>query len=296
MSSESGGELISIGEVTIPFYDDNLIVQLGEDGEIYVALRPIVEAMGLSWGSQLNRIKRDAVLSKKMRALSVFITNTQVEETGQHREIICLPKQYISGFLFGISAGRIKDPKLQAKVIQFQEEAHLILDAAFTGDAESAMEAMRQRYLRQGYDEAWIKQRQITIETRHQLTDEWKSRGVKGGKYGILTAVIHRGAFDLNPSDHRRLKGVEKGEVRDHMTGLELAFINVAEQATIANIQVEDAQGYEENYDAAEKGGRSAGVARRAFEQEHGRKVISDQSYLEQRKQLQSGQGDDADE
>ena len=80
------------------------------------------------------------------------------------------------------------------------------------------------------------------------------------------------------------------------MTGLELAFINVAEQATIANIQVEDAQGYEENYDAAEKGGRSAGVARRAFEQEHGRKVISDQSYLEQRKQLQSGQGDDADE
>jgi hypothetical protein len=40
---------------------------------------------------------------------------------------------------------------------------------------------------------------------------------------------------------------------------LELAFINVAEQATIANTQVQDAQGYEENYDAAEKGGRSAG-------------------------------------
>lgn len=296
MSSESGGELISIGEITIPFYDDNLIVQLGEDGEIYVALRPIVEAMGLSWGSQLNRIKRDAVLSKKMRTLSVFITNTQVEETGQHREVVCLPKQYISGFLFGISAGRIKDPKLRAKVVQFQEEAHLFLDAAFTGDAESAIEALRQKYLRQGYDEAWIKQRQITIETRNQLTDEWKSRGVQHGQYGILTAVIHRGAFDMNPSDHRRLKGVEKGEVRDHMTGLELAFINVAEQATIANTQSDDAQGYQENYAAAEKGGRSAGVARRAFEKEHGRKVISDQSYLEQRKKLQSGQGDDADE
>ncbi len=44
-------ELVSIGEVTIPFYEDNLIVQLGEDGEIYVVLRPIVEALGLSWGS-----------------------------------------------------------------------------------------------------------------------------------------------------------------------------------------------------------------------------------------------------
>lgn len=113
-----------------------------------------------------------------------------------------------------------------------------------------------------------------------------------GGQYGILTAVIHHGAFDLNPSEHKQLKGVDKGEVRDHMTGLELAFVNVAEQATIANIHNQDAQGYEQNYDAAEKGGRSAGVARLAFEKEHGRQVISQQSYLEQRKRLQSGGGE----
>ena len=295
MSDNSGIELISIGEVTIPFYEDKLIVQLGEDGEIYVAIRPIVESLGLNWSGQLQRIKRDAVLSKHLKTLSVVVTHTEGRDA-QHGQVICLPKQYISGFLFGISAGRIKDPQLRTKVIQFQEEAHLFLDAAFTGDAESALEAMRQKYLRQGYDEAWIKQRQITIETRNQLTDEWKSRGVQGRQYGILTAVIHRGAFEMNPSDHRRYKGVEKGEVRDHMTGLELAFVNVAEQATIANIHSDDAQGYDENYDAAEKGGRSAGVARRAFEEEHGRKVISDQSYLEQRKKLQSGGNDGAEE
>jgi hypothetical protein len=229
MSDNSGIELISIGEVIIPFHEDRLVVQLGEDGEIYVAVRPIVEALGLNWSGQLQRIKRDAVLGKHLRTLSVVVTHTEGREA-QHGQVVCLPKQYLSGFLFGISAGRIKDPKLQAKVIQFQEEAHLFLDAAFTGDAESALEAMRQKYLRQGYDEAWIKQRQITIETRNQLTDEWKSRGVQGRQYGILTAVIHRGAFEMNPSDHRRYKGVEKGEVRDHMTGLELAFVNVAER------------------------------------------------------------------
>lgn len=196
---------------------------------------------------------RDAVLSKKLRTLSVFVTNTQ--GAGQNRDVICLPKQYLSGFLFGINANCIKDTAIRARVLQFQEEAHLFLDAAFTGDAESAMEAMRQKYLCQGYDEAWIKQRQITIETRNQLTDEWKDRGVQGRQYGILTAVIHRGAFGMNPSDHKQLKGVEKGEVREHMTGLELAFTNVAEQATIANVHSEDAQGYDENYDAAEKGG-----------------------------------------
>jgi hypothetical protein len=77
-----------------------------------------------------------------MQTLSVFVTNTQVEEIGQHREVVCLPKQYVSGFLFGITAGRIKDPKLRAKIIQFQEEAHLILDAAFTGDTDLEIRKM----------------------------------------------------------------------------------------------------------------------------------------------------------
>ncbi len=49
--SNNPSDLVSIGEVTIPFYDDILIVQLGEDGEIYVALRLIVKGLGLSWGS-----------------------------------------------------------------------------------------------------------------------------------------------------------------------------------------------------------------------------------------------------
>lgn len=290
MSETNDQELISIGEVTIPFYEDRLIVQLGEDGEIYVALRPIVEALGLDWSGQLQRIKRDPVLSEEITTISVVITPTQMpRERGEGAKYyICLPKQYLSGFLFGINANRVRE-EFRETVIKWQREAHLILDAAFTGDADSAMAAMRQRYLRQGYDEAWIKQRQITIATRNQLTDEWKTRGVAGKQYGILTAVLHRGAFDMNPSEHLRHKGLEKGEVRDHMTGLELAFVNVAEQATIANIQSDEAQGYDENYDAATKGGRAAGVARRAFEQEHGRKVISDESYLEQRKRLQAG-------
>lgn len=297
MSETTDQELISIGEVTIPFYEDRLIVQLGEDGEIYVALRPIVEALGLDWSGQLQRIKRDPVLSEEITTISVVMTPTQMpRERGEGAKYyICLPKQYLSGFLFGINANRVRE-EFRETVIKWQREAHLILDAAFTGDAESAMAAVRQRYLRQGYDEAWIKQRQITIETRNQLTDEWKARGVEGRQYGLLTAVVHRGAFGMTPSEHSAHKGVEKGEVRDHMTGLELAFINVAEQATIANVRVDDAQGYEENIAAADKGGRAAGAAQRAFEQEHGREVISDESYLEQRKRLQSGAAADSDE
>ena len=97
----------------------------------------------------------------------------------------------------------------------------------------------------------------------------------------------------MSPSEHKKLKGVAKGEVRDHMTGLELAIINLAEQGTIAHAQAEDSQGFEENREAATKGGRAAGAARRAFEKEYGRQIISDQSYLEQRKRLESGEETD---
>ena len=84
MSETNDQELISIGEVTIPFYEDRLIVQLGEDGEIYVALRPIVEALGLDWSGQLQRIKRDPVLSEEITTISVVITPTQMPVSYTH--------------------------------------------------------------------------------------------------------------------------------------------------------------------------------------------------------------------
>ena len=156
MIEDNIDKLLSIGQVTVPFYEDNLVVQLGEDGEIYVTLRPIVNALGLNWSGQLQRIKRDFVLSKHLKTLSVVVTHTEGRDE-QHGNVICLPKQYISGFLFGINASRIKDPKIQEAVALYQEQAHLFLDAAFTGNADSAMEAIKLRYLRQGYDEAWIR-------------------------------------------------------------------------------------------------------------------------------------------
>jgi hypothetical protein len=60
--------------------------------------------------------------------------------------------------------------------------------------------------------------------------------------------------------------------------------------STIEEVNEADAQGFEENKKAAQKGGQNAGVARRSFEQASGRPVISDQSYFESRKKLGSGE------
>lgn len=158
------------------------------------------------------------------------------------------------------------------------------------------LEAEREKYRLAGYDEDWINARIGSITTRNQLTDEWKSRGVQGREYGILTNEIHKGTFDdMSVKEHKDLKGVKKGNLRDHMTPLELAFTILGEASTIEEAKQADAKGFDENKKAAKKGGKNAGVARKSFEEASGRPVISSQSYLESRKKLDSGEDPDDD-
>ena len=158
------------------------------------------------------------------------------------------------------------------------------------------LEAEREKYRLAGYDEDWINARIGAITTRNQLTDEWKNRGVQGREYGILTNEIHKGTFDnMSVKDHKELKGVQKGNLRDHMTPLELAFTILGEASTTEEAKLADAKGFEENKKAAQKGGKNAGVARKSFEEASGRPVISNQSYLESRRKLEAGEDPDDD-
>ena len=57
---------------TVDFYGDPITGALvpitGDEPRIYVPIRPICEALGLSWGSQRNRLYRDEVLREAVRA------------------------------------------------------------------------------------------------------------------------------------------------------------------------------------------------------------------------------------
>lgn len=149
-----------------------------------------------------------------------------------------------------------------------------------------SLEAEREKYRRLGYDEEWINARIGSISVRNELTDEWENRGIEGREYGILTNTIHKGAFDVGTKQHKDLKGVDKGNLRDHMTPTELAISILGEAGTTEIIREENAQGYRENLDAAHRGGQAAGAARKAFEETSGKKVVSNKSYIEERKRL----------
>jgi hypothetical protein len=159
---------------------------------------------------------------------------------------------------------------------------------------ELAAERLRQIYKVKGYSDEWIERRLQSIVTRNELTDEWQNRGVEAGReVAILTAEIAKATFGLTPAEHKKLKQLKRENLRDHMTGLELAFTILGEAATTEITRREDAQGFNQNQTAARKGGRIAGNARRELEAETGKPVVSATNYLErpqaEQEQLPSG-------
>lgn len=154
---------------------------------------------------------------------------------------------------------------------------------------EIAAERARQYYRDLGYDEKWIEIRLQTIAVRGQLTDEWKARGVQEGlEYAILTAEISRATFGLVPAEHKELKGLKRENLRDHMTNLELIFTMLGEEGTKREAIDDDAQGFEANKEAAVKGGRAAGKALDAYEEESGKKVVSASNFKQQIEQAKT--------
>jgi DNA-damage-inducible protein D len=156
-----------------------------------------------------------------------------------------------------------------------------------TIDETSNPELMTQRqieyYKAKGYTDEWIKERMQNIDTRRKLTEEWKKRDVKEGQeFSILTAIIAKGTFGLNPNEHKDLKGLTKPSqnLRDHMTELELIFTSLGEATTRQLAIKEDAQGFDENKDKAVKGGKAAGKALDFYETETGLKVVSAENFL----------------
>jgi hypothetical protein len=88
----------------------------------------------------------------------------------------------------------------------------------------------------------------------------------------------------MTPSEYKKHKSLKRENLRDHMTDLELIFSMLGEASTTEIARNKDAQGFKENYQAARIGGKIAGDARNQLELESGRKVITKENYLPNKK------------
>ncbi|KVX06423.1 hypothetical protein ASL22_13235 [Alcaligenes faecalis] len=114
---------------TVEFHGKSLTVITAADGQRLVAMRPICEAIGLDSDAQLKRIKRNPVLSKG----SVIMT---VPSAGGDQSMVCLPVDYLNGWLFGIHTSQVK-PEIRQRLEDYQRECYQVLNAYWGGDQVS---------------------------------------------------------------------------------------------------------------------------------------------------------------
>ncbi len=148
---------------------------------------------------------------------------------------------------------------------------------------ELAQKRMKEIYKAKGYSDDWIRHRLGIMDSRQELTAEWKKRNVdEKVEFAILTNEISKAAFGMTVDEYKQAKQLKKHSLRDHMTDLEMIFTTLAEASTTAIARGKNAQGFEENKDAAKKGGEVAGKARNDLEQKSGQKVVSEKNYLDE--------------
>ncbi len=150
---------------------------------------------------------------------------------------------------------------------------------------ELGIERVKSLYEKKGYQKDWIGKRLRGIAVRQQLTDEWTERGAeKSIDYAILTNDIMQGAFSLKVDDYKKLKGIEKGNLRDHMTDLELIITMLGEATTTQITQQKDSKGMPKLRNDAKAGGALAGRTRKDIEQQIGNLVVSKKNFLPNKK------------
>jgi hypothetical protein len=143
MLVESGAEvimsdLIATVQKDVEMYGDQVTAVRAGDGEIYVTLTHMCEALGLDTQAQARRIQRHAVLSEGIGW--VVIMATQGDGPDQRRRVQALRADLVPLWLTGVQASRV-DEKIRPKLEQLQRNAARILWQAFqsgelTGDLD----------------------------------------------------------------------------------------------------------------------------------------------------------------
>lgn len=114
----------------VDFHGEAITVALVEEQgqrQVYVLLRPLCHYLGLSWSSQLQRLREDEVLAEA--TTSVLVSNTE----GGHRQrytMVALQLEFLPGWMFSFTPKRVRHD-LQEKIKRYRKECYRVLWQAF---------------------------------------------------------------------------------------------------------------------------------------------------------------------
>jgi len=158
-------------------------------------------------------------------------------------------------------------------------------------DPELGIDKALEDYANLGYSQNWINQRLKSIEIRKELTDEWKSKGIKEGvEFATLTNIITKTWSDKTTKEYKVLKGLKQENLRDNMTNTELILNMLAEASTKDISQAVNPKDFTQSKAVANQGGEVAKVAKDSLEQKTGKKVVTGlnaKAILQEQKRLE---------
>lgn len=112
--------------IKINFYDDELLAVTDRDGKIYVPLKRIADNIGFRWDNELARIKEDEIFKTCILNFSI-----QLPGDVQKREMVCIPFEFLAGYLFKIPITQRTRPEVKEKLIRYQLECFPLLQKHF---------------------------------------------------------------------------------------------------------------------------------------------------------------------
>lgn len=99
------------------YFNGNSLITVQKAGKSYVAMKPIVEGMGLQWARQSQKIQ------DTKRYTHMYIP---LQTAGGSQEMLCLPLNKLNGWLFSVNPDKVK-PEVKNAVTQYQDECFQVL-------------------------------------------------------------------------------------------------------------------------------------------------------------------------
>ena len=144
----------------VPFCHSELTL-IDCNGEPYVAMKPIVDGMGLDWASQFRK------LNNKFKACIVKMT-IQLPNDTQAREVVLMALKKLPAWLYSIEPNKVK-AELRAIIVRYQEECDEVLWQYWTTGV-----AVRKKV--QAELDEWRKKNNISFEQASTASKQMHAR------------------------------------------------------------------------------------------------------------------------
>lgn len=150
----------AVNTTSLPFHGQHIITAMAA-GVAYVAMKPIVENIGLDWASQFVKLKKQG---EKFGCCDITIPSF-----GGLQRMLCLPMKKLNGWLFSINPAKVRDD-IRDRLVRYQEECFTALHDYWTKGAA-------------------IRNPETTVDDRTPL------RGIVNrimGKYGMTYQAVYK--------------------------------------------------------------------------------------------------------